>query len=510
MKVIGIIAEYNPFHNGHAYQITEIRKRTGADYIVVAMSGNFVQRGTPAIIDKYTRTKMALSCGADLILELPVLWATASAEDFAMAGVTLFDKMGCVDSICFGAETDNLALLSSVADILADEPANYKESLSSYIKEGMTFPAARAKALVDYLAITGRVDAFPEKESLISPEDLSSIINEPNNILAIEYLKALKRRHSSVKPYLIKREGAGYHDENIYEGTLSQNITDVAVASATAIRSLLLSPLKDTVAASIPAKDSVTSDCTGSVSQAVSCAASELPALSTAMPDAARHLLFHYLQNSPALCAEDFSQILGYQLLTATPESLALVCGCNEDIANRFYRNRQSFYSYERFIEQNKSKDVTYTRISRILLHLLLGISQEKLATGKCLDYIPYLRILGFRKTSGSPSFLSSATNCVKETVSSATNCTKEVALSATDYAPLLAALKQNASVPVISKLADAKNRLPAQAFSMLEDDIFAADLYEQIKFQKQQQNPLTYSKTAAAKNEYTRGLVFL
>ena len=106
MKVIGIIAEYNPFHNGHAYQIAEIRKRTCADYIVVAMSGDFVQRGTPAIIDKYTRTNMALSCGADLILELPTLWATASAEDFAMAGVTLFDKMGCVDGICFGAETD--------------------------------------------------------------------------------------------------------------------------------------------------------------------------------------------------------------------------------------------------------------------------------------------------------------------------------------------------------------------------------------------------------------------
>ena len=126
MRIIGIIAEYNPFHNGHAYQIEKIRSLTQADFVIAAMSGNFVQRGEPALIDKYARTEMALSCGADLVIELPALWATASAELFASAGVALMRKCGCVDTLCFGAETDNLSLLKEVASLLVSEPEDYK------------------------------------------------------------------------------------------------------------------------------------------------------------------------------------------------------------------------------------------------------------------------------------------------------------------------------------------------------------------------------------------------
>ena len=129
MNVIGIIAEYNPFHNGHAYQIAHVRKNLHADYIVVATSGDYVQRGEPALLDKYTRARMALSSGADVVLELPVLWSTASAELFADAGISLFEKMGCVNGICFGAESGDLALLRRIADVLADEPADLKASL---------------------------------------------------------------------------------------------------------------------------------------------------------------------------------------------------------------------------------------------------------------------------------------------------------------------------------------------------------------------------------------------
>lgn len=449
MKVIGIIAEYNPFHNGHAYQLEKIRRLTGADYIVVAMSGDYVQRGTPAIVDKYTRAKMALSCGVDLVLELPVLWATASAESFAMAGVTLFEKMGCVDGLCFGAETDDLPLLSLLADILTTEPAFYRESLSSYLKEGLTFPQARAKALCDYLA---------HSTDMYASEEISSILNEPNNILAIEYLKALKRRHSALTPYLIKREGAGYHDSAISARASAPGSTAVPSASATAIRKLLLSA-----------------------------GAKSADACSLSMPESAYQLLSDYMLQSPVLCADDFSQIVSYRLLTASCASLADVCDCNTDIANRLYRNRQSFSTYERFIEQTKSRDVTYTRISRILLHLLLGLDRSKESVGKNCDYIPYLRILGFYKPSGTQSPSVSGNS-----------------------APLLTALKGTACVPLVTKLANAPNLLSAPALSMLKDDIFAADLYEQIKFQKQQQNPKTYSETAAAFNEYTRGLVLL
>ena len=141
MNVIGIIAEYNPFHNGHAYQIAHVRKNLHADYIVVATSGDYVQRGEPALLDKYTRARMALSSGADVVLELPVLWSTASAELFADAGISLFEKTGCVNGICFGAESGDLALLRRIADVLADEPADLKASLKHNLKGKGSCPA---------------------------------------------------------------------------------------------------------------------------------------------------------------------------------------------------------------------------------------------------------------------------------------------------------------------------------------------------------------------------------
>ena len=206
MNVIGIIAEYNPFHNGHAYQIAHVKKNLHADYIVVAASGDYVQRGEPALLDKYTRARMALSSGADLVLELPVLWSTASAELFADAGISLFEKTGCVNGICFGAESGDLALLRRIADVLADEPAALKASLKRNLKSGNTFPKAREAALLSYFA-----DAADQDGALpVSTETLSSLLASPNNILALEYLKSLRRRASSITPYLLKREGAAY------------------------------------------------------------------------------------------------------------------------------------------------------------------------------------------------------------------------------------------------------------------------------------------------------------
>ncbi len=139
MKITGIIAEYNPFHNGHAYQIAKIKEETDSDYVIVAMSGDFVQRGEPAITDKYERARMALSCGADLVLELPALFACASAEYFARAGVALFTRMGCIDYLCFGAENADLSQLNKIAGILVDEPRSYQDALNIYLKEGKKF-----------------------------------------------------------------------------------------------------------------------------------------------------------------------------------------------------------------------------------------------------------------------------------------------------------------------------------------------------------------------------------
>lgn len=426
MKIIGIIAEYNPFHNGHAYQLSKIREETGADYIAVAMSGDFVQRGEPAIIDKYARTEMALQSGADLALELPVLWSTASAEAFAMASVTLFEKMGCVDGICFGAETDNLPLLTTIADILTDEPEDYRRLLSSFLKKGMSFPSARAQALCE---INTENSSF--KTTI---EILSDILSSPNNILAIEYLKALKRLHSSMKPILLKRIGAGYHDTeiNAAENNSQKKAEAIPTASATAIRNLVFS--KNTVISPvIPASPA-------------SVLLSDV--LQSSMPDSALRILTDYLKQYPPIHVDDFSPLLGYQLLTRDKSSISHIGDITPEIANRLYNNRYQYHSFSQFCQLNKSREVTYTRISRILLHLILQITEDTYALGCFLDYIPYLRILGFKKCNSS----------------------------------LLSVIKKSASVPMISKLADASVSLSPEAIKLLGKDIFAADLYEQTK----------------------------
>lgn len=445
MKTIGIIAEYNPFHNGHAYQIEEIRKRTHADFVVAAMSGDFVQRGAPAIIDKYARTKMALSCGVDLVIELPTLWATASAEHFAMAGVTLFEKMGCIDGICFGAETDDLAQLTSLADILAHEPADYQKALASYLKKGMAFPAARAKALA------------PVTDFSLS--EISSLLNAPNNILALEYLKAINRRHLRLTPYIIRREGAGYHDADL----------TMPNASATAIRKALSAPTMHSAMQTLSAADTQESAAT-----------KNLALLRDTMPDDAFAILASYLEEYASVEVDDFSSILGYLLLSRSREGFSNIADCNADISNRLIKNLYSFDSFLEFCERNKSRDITYTRMSRILTHLLLGHTQADYNATKQLDYIPYLRILGFRKASSG----------------------------------LLKELKHTATVPVIAKLAGARSQLTPEAFSLLEKDIFAADLYEQIMQQKANgklftsyASALTHKKTTP-RSEYTREIV--
>lgn len=438
MKTIGIIAEYNPFHNGHAYQIKRIKEQANADFCIVAMSGDFVQRGAPAIIDKYARTKMALSCGADVVVELPVLWATASAEDFAMAGVSLFDKMGCVDGLCFGAETENLPLLSALAEILIREPSAYREALSSYIKEGLNFPLARAKALLDYFR------QFSADNENLTEIVLSEALGSPNNILALEYLKAIRRRNSSMTPYLIKREGAGYHDTDSFSKTA---VHSISCASATAIRRLLLS------------------------------GESAAEAIASAMPPAAAAILSEYCDTNPLICSDDFSSLLNYRLLLENSDGTGHFFDSNPDISNRLYKNRYQFVSFEQFCELNKSRDTTYTRISRVLLHILLGLTKEDAVSGKKLDYIPYFRLLGFRRSSAT------VLSAIKEAsrnpvVKAASSCiTSDVRISSGAASDTSAF----SGIPVISKLANAKKLLDGPALRMLEQDIFAAELYEQV-----------------------------
>lgn len=465
MKVIGIIAEYNPFHNGHAYQIKKIKETLQADYVVVAMSGDFVQRGAPAIIDKYTRTGMALSLGADLVIELPVLWATASAEYFAMAGVTLFEKMGCVNGICFGAETDDLDTLSTISTILVEEPKAYRHALASYLKEGLSFPVARSKALCDYF--TESTVTATHRNDVPDINNIRSILNEPNNILAIEYLKALKRRNSSMTPHVIKREGAGYHEEMIQDiSTFSSNGenshpyhsfhdagsyipsegTCVPTASATAIRKELLEQfLKSQYPGTELSYDN----------------------LITAMPQQALTILKNYLTTDTVIFSNDFSSTLCYKIICSNAKSLAVIGDSNIELANRIIKNRPQFVSFEQYCELCKSKEITYSRLCRIFIHLILDITEADYTFGKAMDYIPYLRMLGFRK----------------------------------DASPLMKELKHQAQAPVISKLANATSLLDNDAMQILEKDIFAANLYTNI---------CAIKTETPHGNEFTRNIVIL
>lgn len=425
MNVIGIIAEYNPFHNGHAYQIAHVRKNLHADYIVVATSGDYVQRGEPALLDKYTRARMALSSGADVVLELPVLWSTASAELFADAGISLFEKTGCVNGICFGAESGDLALLRRIADVLADEPADLKASLKHNLKSGSTFPKAREAALLSYFSgSAGQDGALP-----VSAETLSSLLASPNNILALEYLKALRRRASSITPYLLKREGAAYHETSILSGA------SAIPASASAIRHTLFA---DAAGACGNSADRASEDSADGI-------------LRHAMPQEALAILQDYRADFPLLCADDFSSILGYLLLSSSATQLARTADSSPEFANRMQNQLPYYTSFSSFASRLKSKEMTLTRINRILLHSILGITSSDYACGNALDKIPYLRILGFRKSA----------------------------------APLLAALKASAAVPLITRSSQALKLLSPDAMRVFEHDVFAGNLYLQMRNQK-------------------------
>lgn len=458
MKTVGIIAEYNPFHNGHACQIAEVRRRTQADYIVVAMSGDFVQRGAPAILDKHTRARMALACGADLILELPVLWATASAEDFAAAGVLLLSSTGCVDTLCFGAETADLPLLSSVADLLTEEPPLFRETLAFGLKKGMSFPAARQAAVAACMASYRAADDVSTSPCIGTSEEtertagcgtdlhadteqIAAVLGSPNNILAVEYLKAIRRYRLPLQPLVLERKGAAYHDEKIYaaDSAARQDGGDGAVgapaASASAIRQLLLSHRAEISLAS------------------ASLAAGMLPAhiarqLAVSMPQPALAFLAEALREKPLLSADDFSALTGYRLLGAGARELSGVAGSTEAIANRLYRQKYQFTSVSSFLSENRTREITYTRLARILLHLTLGLTKQDEAAGRDIGYISWLRILGFRR----------------------------------DCAPLLSQLKRSASVPVLTKLSDADRILPPDACARLNMDLFAGELYRQTQ----------------------------
>jgi len=346
--VLGIIAEYNPFHNGHLYHLKESKKATGAEYTVAIISGNFTQRGSTSIIDKWKKTEMALQNGVDLIIELPVLYSISSSENFAEGSIKILNSLGIIDFLSFGSETSNIKILNNFANILYDEPKEYKKILSNYLDTGLSFPKARENALLEYIKNFEDVNT--------NFDNYQNILSSPNNILGIEYLKALKKYKSSIKPVCIKRSIADYNSSDISINT--------SIASATAIRELIKNKNFNTIKTVIPEKSySILADCINS-----GCIIPDLNCFEKEIIYVLRKMSIKEIANLP-----DVSEGLEF-LIKKTVNS----CNTLTELLNTI-----------------KSKRYTITRLQRILLYALLDISKKDMKLSKEVDS-PYIRVLGF------------------------------------------------------------------------------------------------------------------
>ncbi len=336
-NVLAIIGEYNPFHNGHLYHLNEAKRIFHANYTIALISGNFVQRGDASIVDKWTKAKMALLNGFDLVLELPCVYSISSAENFALGAIRTLNSLKVVDTVSFGCETDDVSVLKEFADILTEEPAEFKSLLSHELSKGVSFAKARENALLMYLN---------------NIRKSANVLSSPNNILAIEYLKALKQTNSSIMPLGIKRIGPGYHSQTIMG----------EFASATAIRKY--------------------------------CADRNFYAIDKSMPKVCYDILEeaikkgHYIKNIGC-----FEKEIMFVLRNMTVSQIANLPDVNEGLENTIKNAANSCNTLPEFMGMVKSKRYPQTRIQRILLYALLGFTKEDMETSKKID--PYIRVLG-------------------------------------------------------------------------------------------------------------------
>ena len=337
-KVIGIIAEYNPFHNGHLYHLQKSLQMTHSSYSVAVVSGNFTQRGSTSLVDKWAKAEIAIKNGIDLVLELPLLYSISSAENFAEGAIEILDSLKVVDYLSFGSESGDISTLNMIADILYKEPKAYKNILSHELSKGLSFPKARENALLMYLNDIRR---------------FSNVLSSPNNILGIEYLKALKKLKSPIIPVTIERYNAGYHDTT-YNGN---------VASATAIRNIVKNNGWDILRKVVPENTFSTLLENIKVGHVV-------PDLSV------------------------FEKQIIYNLRKMSIQEIAELPDVSEGLENAIKNAANSCNSVVEFLNIIKSKRYTNTRIQRILLYALLGITKKDMALSK--KAIPYVRVLGF------------------------------------------------------------------------------------------------------------------
>ena len=345
MKVVGFIAEYNPFHYGHLYHLKKSKELTGSKYSIAIISGSFVQRGEPSFIDKWTKAKMAIENGIDLVIELPIIYTIQSAELFALGGISLLESLGIVDYVSFGSEVGVLEPLNLLAKLFIDEPEEYKLLLKQYLGKGFSFPMSRSKSAVEYLHNRG-----------FSKYNYKNILESPNNILAIEYLKMLYKLKSDITPITFSRQGQSYKDEHITN----------TITSATAIRKKGFE--------------------------------NEFNVIKNALPPTSFNILKEYIDKYNIFNKLDnYSKILVYLLRTVNKKRLLELMDVETGLENRLVNFAMNYNDIELIINSTATKRYPKTRIQRILINLLLNIDKETFYRLNN-SHLMYIRILGMNQ----------------------------------------------------------------------------------------------------------------
>ena len=339
MSVVGIVAEFNPLHNGHIELLKHANTEMKADYVVVVMSGDFVQRGNPAMISKYDRAKLALRHGADLVIEMPVIASTSSAETFARTGVATLSATGVVHQLLFGSEDASMEMFRTAANLASNDSMDYHKTINNFVKQGDSYAVARQKAIQ------------LQQKGVSVPSDF---LTKPNNILGVEYVKALASDIYAIEPVCFPRFGEGHNSQALGGST----------ASGSAIRNAM-----DT---------------------------NQAAAAQPSVPDDVMKILRFNAQFQTLVRSSDISLLLHYKLLST--DDFTEYLDCSEDISNKINNLKDRFVEFENFCSLMKSRDITYTRISRVLLHIALDIKNEDRENLEMCNYSPYLRILGFSK----------------------------------------------------------------------------------------------------------------
>jgi Protein of unknown function (DUF795). len=339
MNAAGIIVEYNPFHNGHLYHLRRTKELTGADCIIAVMSGNFLQRGEPAIVSKFSRAKMAVRAGADLVVELPYSFSTQKADVFAFGAVSILDALGC-RHLCFGSESGKIEEFFQTETLISSNEARFQASIQKWIKTGVSYPRACALAFQEIDTNSGTVD-----------------LSQPNNTLGYAYIRALKRIGSPIRPLTIRRLEAGYLDEGL---------SSSGISSATGIRKTIFEKGLEKVASHVPRET--------------------LEELSNF-----RAKYGHFAS------WDRFWPFLRYRLLQAVPEELRRIYEMEEGLEYRFIETAKKAPDFRTFMERLKTKRYTWTRLQRACVHVLTNTTKEEMALR--MEKPAYIRLLGLSKT---------------------------------------------------------------------------------------------------------------